>query len=132
MVKKLFTLLFLAVLALPLSTGAFAQDAPNKYDGTWSGTCNVPADLEIKGQGGTWTPHANKGITKNNPCAALPKPVTVESSTADRLVIKINGSQALQGCTDLKLAFHPTDATHIEITRAPGSTTTTECILERH
>ena len=30
MAKKLFTLLFMAVLALPLSTGVFAQDAPMK------------------------------------------------------------------------------------------------------
>jgi hypothetical protein len=40
MVKKLFTLLFLAVLALPLSTGVFAQDAPMKAakEVKWEGT----------------------------------------------------------------------------------------------
>ena len=40
MVKKLFTLLFMAVLALPLSTGVFAQDAPMKMakEVRWEGT----------------------------------------------------------------------------------------------
>ena len=40
MVKKLFTLLFLVVLALPLSTGVFAEDAPKKTakEVKWEGT----------------------------------------------------------------------------------------------
>ena len=40
MVKKLFTLLFLVVLALPLSTWVFAQDAPMKMakEVKWEGT----------------------------------------------------------------------------------------------
>jgi len=40
MVKKLLTLLFMAVLALPLSTGVFAQDAPMKAakEVRWEGT----------------------------------------------------------------------------------------------
>ncbi len=40
MAKKLFTLLFMALLALPLSTGVFAQDAPMKAakEVRWEGT----------------------------------------------------------------------------------------------
>jgi hypothetical protein len=40
MAKKLITLLFMAVLALPLSTGLFAQDAPMKMakEAKWEGT----------------------------------------------------------------------------------------------
>ena len=40
MAKKLLALLFLAVLALPLSTGVFAQDAPMKMakEARWEGT----------------------------------------------------------------------------------------------
>jgi cytochrome c-type biogenesis protein CcmE len=40
MAKKLFTLLFVVVLALPLSTVAFAQDAPMKMakEVRWEGT----------------------------------------------------------------------------------------------
>jgi hypothetical protein len=40
MVKKVFALLFLVVLALPLSTGVFAQDAPMKMakEVKWEGT----------------------------------------------------------------------------------------------
>jgi hypothetical protein len=40
MAKKLFTLLFVAVLALPLSTIGFAQDAPMKMakEARWEGT----------------------------------------------------------------------------------------------
>jgi len=116
-----------------LGASALAQDAPGKYDGMWSGTCGVPADLELKGQVGTWQPHASKGISKNNPCAGLPKKVTVEVSTEERLVIEVHGSEALAGCPDPKLAFHPVDATHIEALRAPGSTiTTSSCALEKH
>ena len=40
MAKKIVTLLFMAVLAFPLSTGVFAQDAPAKAEkeARWEGT----------------------------------------------------------------------------------------------
>lgn len=114
-----------------LGGSSFAQQASNQYDGNWSGECGVPVDLEIHGQAGKWTPHANKGITKNNPCAAYAKPVDVQTATAERLVISVNGSAALQGCADVKMAFHASDATHLEIVRAPGATATYECTLSR-
>ena len=114
-----------------LGTSALAQDAPNPYEGNWTGTCGVPFELEIHGNAGKWKPHANRGITKNNPCAAYEKPVTVEMATAEHFVFMVKGSEALQGCPDVKLAFHPVDATHLEATRRPGAITTSECNMNR-
>jgi hypothetical protein len=59
MAKKLFTLLFLVVLALPLSTGVFAQDAMKKtakevrWEGTVVRTSPDKSTLTVrKGDGG--------------------------------------------------------------------------------
>jgi hypothetical protein len=114
-----------------LGASALAQDAPNPYEGNWAGTCGIPFELEIHGQTGKWTPHANKGVTKNNPCAAYVKPIVVEKATADELVFMVKGSEAMQGCPDPKLHFHPVDATHMEATRRPGAITTSECNMSR-
>ena len=114
-----------------LGTAALAQDAPNPYEGNWTGTCGVPFELEIHGNAGKWKPHANKGMTKNNPCTAYVKPVVVDKATADELVFTVKGSEALQGCPDPRLTFHRVDATHMEATRRPGAVTTSECNMSR-
>lgn len=114
-----------------LGASALAQDAPNPYEGKWSGTCGVPFEPEIHGNTGQWTPHANRAVTKNNPCAAYVKPVVVDKVTADEVVFKVKRSEALQGRPDPTLTFHVVDATHMEAKRRPGAITTSECNMSR-
>jgi hypothetical protein len=59
MAKKVLALLFLAVLALPLSTGVFAQDAPMKaakaarWEGTVIRTSSDKSTLTVRNSSGT-------------------------------------------------------------------------------
>jgi hypothetical protein len=58
MVKKLLTLLFTSVLALPLATPVFAQDAPAKvkearWDGTVIRSSKDQSTLTVRKRGGT-------------------------------------------------------------------------------
>lgn len=93
--------------ALPLTlllwtTAALSQGA-NPYEGSWRAQFETDkgemreGDVTIKGQGGTWDfLHQVRG----NPCAGREYPLTVQSATAEELVVAIERAKTLAGCKD--------------------------------
>jgi len=99
-----------AATLLVLST-AIAQTPP--HVGKWSGTMEgdsgrlLPVEVNLTDTAGTWrmSPPAGAGPgARNNPCFGKELPVAVESS-AEALVLNVNGSQVIQGCMDAKISL---------------------------
>jgi len=93
-----------------------SQDA-GPYDGSWRAQFETEkgemreGDITIKGQGGTWDfLHQVRG----NPCAGRAYPLTVQSATAEELVVAIERAKTLAGCKDGTARFKRVSDTVLE------------------
>ena len=88
------------------SFAAFCQPANSflgKWKVTWSSANGSPqvSNLNIDGSGGSWqTLIAKKRGPRTSSCDGLEVPISIESSSADAMTIKLKFSEALQGCAD--------------------------------
>jgi len=95
---------------------ALAQGA-NPYEGSWRAQVETDkgemreGDVAIKGQGGSWDfLHQVRG----NPCAGRAYPLTVQSATAEELVVAIDRAKTLAGCKDGTAKFKRVSDTVLE------------------
>lgn len=100
-------------LAVAFCTGASAQSqVPEPFRGNWKASWKQPAagfvksmeaKLVLNDAGGTWSligyfPNAN-----HYPCDRLKATVALVSASADEVIVKLNTSAAVNGCTDSTL-----------------------------
>ncbi|MCA0242681.1 MAG: hypothetical protein LCI02_17665 [Proteobacteria bacterium] len=94
----------LGILCLAASALASAQ-TPSAFLGTWTVTWDggkrpQQARLVITESGGTWKQAAS---TKLDPCLGREVPVSLEGVDGDAATIHLKFSEALPGCTDVKI-----------------------------
>jgi hypothetical protein len=107
----------LSLMLLLCTTCAFSQGVANPYDGDWRAQFETDkgetreGDVTIKGQGGSWDfLHQVRG----NPCAGRPYPLTVQTATAEELVVAIERAKTLAGCKDGTAKFKRVSDTVLE------------------
>jgi hypothetical protein len=106
----------LSLSLLICATAALAQGT-NPYDGSWRAQFETDkgerreGDVTIKGQGGSWDfLHQVRG----NPCAGRAYPLTVQTATAEELVVAIEREKTLSGCKDGTARFKRVSDTVLE------------------
>lgn len=57
----------------------------------------MESKLNITESGGSWVTYAK---ARHDPCVGMKTPISIESSSADAITIKLQASQALGGCPD--------------------------------
>jgi hypothetical protein len=104
-------------LMLLICTSPVLAQGVTPYEGSWRGQFETDkgetreGDVTIKGQGGSWDfLHQVRG----NPCAGRAYPLTVQSATAEELVVAIERAKTLAGCKDGTARFKRVSETVLE------------------
>lgn len=104
-VQRVVLLMFAAGSSL-----AFSQAVSpflGKWNVTWEGERQQKtARLVISESGGSWK---TMGFSKKNPCLSREAPISIESSSASKLVLTVKLSEAYAGCSDSKVVLKMAD-----------------------
>ena len=104
------------------STGLHAQDAQS-LDGTWRFTLRPPeskfprdGEVVLNGTSGTWKIFARTAVQMfEDPCIGHTFPLTVLPSQPEFvLTFKVHASDAVPGCSNLKVTLHAVTANKLE------------------
>jgi hypothetical protein len=120
---------------LALATAGVHAQNSQPLDGIWRFTMQVPdvpfphyGEVVLKGGAGTWKIFARKAKQMMNiPCIGRVFPLRVLPSEPEfALTFKVEESQILRGCSDVKVALHEVTANRLEGTTGLGYPITLE------
>lgn len=97
----------LVSLVLAASAAAVPAQPANPFLGKWrasweGGHKPLTAALEITESGGSWKTLA---FAKKNPCLGQTAPISIVSSSPEKLVLELKYSEAYAGCPDTKVVL---------------------------
>ena len=105
------TLLLVLGCVLTMTATLAPGQTTTLYDGKWTAAFDkagrpFQAEVVIAGLGGTWTLLEPPGRPFRSGCLGVQFPITVQSSTANELKFRVDGSK-VQGCNSPTITLKP-------------------------
>ncbi|MCW5654514.1 hypothetical protein [Hydrogenophaga sp.] len=110
------------LVALSCGLAASANWAQAPLDGAWRVTFSTEgadgreAQVEIRGQSGTWTTYARSDKDKRDPCVGRALPLTLSGGdgASSALQLRVEASSVVSGCRDRKATLQRVDEKTLE------------------